>query len=160
MNLMLLFDLVGSPTFQMILTAGFMTAGGACYLGFKVRQEKLLSAYTPLCFLPVAAALIGTLNGTTSSISMQLQTEQTHLSFSTTTLLLMHATPLLFGFTASTPALIITCCSRLAVLWREQNPKPAVTPKVDPNAEPNLISPTEQITREADEYLEKIMRPR
>ena len=108
MDLQLLFDLVGSATLAMILVTGVLATGGACHLAFQVREQKLLQAFTPICLLPSFVALLATLNSVITGISIQLQSPQSDLQISTTTRLLMHATPLLVGLAASVPALFLT----------------------------------------------------
>ncbi|HBV65243.1 MAG TPA: hypothetical protein DEF45_19720 [Rhodopirellula sp.] len=160
MDLQLLFDLVGSATLALILVTGVLATGCACFLSFKVRQEKLLHAFTPICFLPSVIALLATLNSVMTGISIQLQTNQSDLQISTTTRLLMHATPLIVGLAASTPALILTCGSRFVLIYRDIHAESDESQIAESSDEPSLITPAEQITRDADEYLEKLIRPR
>ena len=160
MDLQLLFDLVGSATLALILVTGVLATGCACFLSFKVRQEKLLHAFTPICFFPSVIALLATLNSVMTGISIQLQTNQSDLQISTTTRLLMHATPLIVGLAASTPALILTCGSRFVLIYRDIHAESDESQIAESSDEPSLITPAEQITRDADEYLEKLIRPR
>lgn len=160
MDLQLLFDLVGSATLAMILVTGVLATGGACHLAFQVREQKLLQAFTPICLLPSFVALLATLNSVITGISIQLQSPQSDLQISTTTRLLMHATPLLVGLAASVPALVLTCFSRFVIIYRDIHAESDESQLADSGDEPNLITPTEQITRDADEYLAKLVRPR
>ncbi|MAI74531.1 MAG: hypothetical protein CMM01_27045 [Rhodopirellula sp.] len=160
MDLQLLFDLVGSATLGTILVTGVLATGVACFLSFQVRQEKLLAAFAPVCFLPSVIALLATLNSVMTGISIQLQTNQSDLQISTTTRLLMHATPLFVGLAASMPALVLTCGSRFVLIYRDIHAKSDESPIIESSDDSNLITPTEQISRDADEYLEKLIRPR
>ncbi|TWT92030.1 hypothetical protein [Stieleria varia] len=160
MNLSLLLQLCGVPlTIGLIVISAILTIV-SLLLYFRTRKESLLTAFFPLTFLPVAAGLASTVIDMVSSIGLQMDPDY-GAAMEPVFLLQVGLVPLLAGALASAPPMIVTAAGRWLLAWKASGfrltpePKPKVKTAVEIASEER-----EAMTRDADKYLEQIIRPR
>ncbi|MEM9588354.1 MAG: hypothetical protein AAGA03_13810, partial [Planctomycetota bacterium] len=127
----------------------------AVYLAFGIKQERLLIAFFPLCFVPILAGCFSTLASMLSSISMQLDADN-ELAMDSAFLLQMAFVPLIVSVLASSPPSIVTAVGRWLAAWRDSG----VAFVKPPKPEAKTVTEEETVAREADDYLDRLVRPR
>ncbi len=157
MNLSLLIQICGLPLITVIVVTSLILTLAACYLAFSVKQEDLLVAFLPLTALPAIAALFATFTGTLSSIGLQLDSG-TDVAVDAGFILQMNLVPLLVGLLAAVPAALIASFGRWFLAWRASGI--LLWGQSQPVAESEMVDADEWITKETDDYLSQLTRPR
>ena len=158
MNLPLFLQVCGLSLALVVSLLAFALMGVAYYLAFHIKDDRLLAAFFPFTGLPFVAALLSTITGTLSSISMQV--ENSDMNLDSGFMLQMSVVPLLVGLFAGIPAAAIAAWGRWLIAWEASGVTLAdIIPKPD-------MDPVEESSRgedwdqqETDDYLNTI-RPK
>ncbi len=156
MNFSLLIQLCGVPLLLVVLATSVMVTCAACYLVFSVRQENLLVAFLPLTLLPLVPAFFVLFTGTLSSIGLQLDTDS-DIAFDSGLALQMNLVPVFLGVLASLPPALVTALGRWMLVWKASG---IVLFPPRESAETETIDPETWESKETDEYLDQLIRPR
>jgi len=157
MNASLLVQLCGLPLIAVLSLLSLALFAFSLFLAFRVRRESLLVAFLPVCILPPIAGLFFSLTSTMSSIRLQLDNGE-NLGFESGLLLEMNLVPLLASLLAACPAALVAVAGRWWLAWSASGER--MLPERKKQTEPDSLSDDAWVAREADDYLEKLVRPR
>jgi len=157
MNASLLVQLCGVPLISLLSALSLGLLAFALFLVLRIRRESLLVAFLPVCILPVVAGIFFSLSSTISSISLQLDNGE-NLGFESGLLLEMNLVPVLTSLLAACPAAVVTITGRWWLAWVASGER--LLPEKQENPEQDGTSEDEWVAREADDYLERLVRPR
>jgi hypothetical protein len=160
MNLSVLVQVCGVPLLVVIGILATLLVGLAIYLVVVAKLEELLAAFVPLTLLPALAGLLVTFLDSLSSIGLQVD-GTADVAMEPGFLMQMNLIPLLTGLVAGTPGMIIAIAGRWALAWRNSGIRwmPERGPD-DPSSTGDRAAQEAWVAKEADEYLEKLARPR
>lgn len=155
MSLSLLFGLCGVPLVIVITGLSIMLCVVALYLTFGAKNERLLSAFMPMSLLPAMAGLAATFTSTLLTIASELNAES-DVAIDSGLVFQMNMIPLFAGLVMAVPPALIAMVGRWRLAWGEsgielfpKKPKPIVE-----------IDPATQLGRDAEDYLERLVRQR
>lgn len=157
MSFSLLVDLCGTPLLVVLTILSLALSVMAFCLTFGLKQQMLLIAFMPLAVLPIAAGLATTFFSVVSSIGQQLETD-TAVALDSGFLIQMHMVPVLAGMLAAMPPLVIASVGRWMLAWRASGLRLFPTRKQTPETEE--LNPGDFVKQEAEDYLDKLVRPR
>ncbi|MEO9590653.1 hypothetical protein [Rhodopirellula bahusiensis] len=157
MNVQFLVQLIGLPLTLVlsILSAALFIV--ALILVVRFKNPQVLAAFQPLTWLPVAAGIISTFIELLSSIGLQLS-DNDAIAGSSSLLFQMTLVPLLASLVATMPGLLTTVIGRYLLAWKASGLR-WTKPKAS-SSTTREVDPDEWVSREADDYLEKLVRPR
>jgi hypothetical protein len=154
--LSLFLDLIGVPLVVSLCTTTMLLTAFAFFLVFRVKDERLLLAYLPLTSFPLLIGLIAAFIGMMTSISMQLN-ESNQIAVESGLLLQMNLLPMLAGVVAAIPPMISVVIGRWGLVWKASGVRLLPVKKVEAT---ETVDPEVIRRRGAEEYLEKLVRPR
>ncbi len=152
----LLIQLCGFPLLGILTITSIGLSVFAWFLAFRVRNQHLLAAYLPLTALPILPVLFVLLTGNVSSIALQVNADA-DIAIDSGLAFQMNLIPLFVGLLFATPAAAITVTGRWILVWRESGVE--LFPKSD-EPESQVIDPADYDAKEAEDYLEQLIRPR
>ena len=157
MNFSLLVQLCGFPLLIVLSVLSVVLSLVALYLAFGAKQESLLSAFLPMTILPAVAGLLMTFLDMVSSIGLQLD-ENTGTAIDSAFVLQMNLIPVLTGLVAAVPPACIVIIARWLCAWKASGIK-LLEPK-EADSDTSSDDHERWVANEADEYMEKLVRPR
>ncbi len=157
MNFSLLVQLCGYPLLILLVILSLSLSLIAFFLVFGAKQEGLLAAFLPLTILPAAAGLMLTFLDMISSIGLQLN-ENDGATIEPGFLLQMNLIPIVTGFVAAVPPVCIAVVGRWVLAWKASGITLLETTQHDSDRLPE--DHDKWVAQEADDYLEKLVRPR
>jgi hypothetical protein len=157
LNVQFLIQLIGLPLTLVlsILSAALFIV--ALILVVRFKNPQVLAAFQPLTWLPVAAGIISTFIELLSAIGLQLS-DNDAIAGSSSLLFQMTLVPLLASLVATMPGLLTTVFGRYLLAWKDSGLR-WTKPKAS-SSTTQEVDPDEWVSREADDYLEKLVRPR
>lgn len=157
---MVVVSVCGVPFLVCLAILALVVSFGALLLLVRFKQEKLMSAYMPFCFLPLMAGLIQSLLAIGSGIGMQMD-DSMDFVVDSGLLLQMNLLPLLVGAVACAPALLITTIGRWRLVWKasglrllRERASEGATKDGDGDQSGAWVE------QETNDYLERLVRPR
>ncbi|MCA9140832.1 MAG: hypothetical protein KDB00_28875 [Planctomycetales bacterium] len=158
MNLSRFIQICGLPLFALIAVLSLVLTIVAVLLVVKAKRDFLLSAFLPLCFLPLMLASATSLFSFLSSIEIQLNDNED--AFRDPGLLLtMNLVPVFFGATASFLPAVVTMLGRWSLAWQASGIK-LLPERQNRESDGGGIDPDAWVSKEADDYIEQLVRPR
>ncbi|MCC9600604.1 hypothetical protein LOC67_08525 [Stieleria sp. JC731] len=159
MNASLLIQVCGLPLILLLAVLSFGLSIAAILLFFKAKQETLLAAFLPLCFLPVLATISVCLIDLLSSIDRMIgQTDQVRDSAYFVFLLATNLMTVLLGLTASAVPATIAMLGRWALAWQTSGLR--LFPERPVDEANDQLDAEAWTNKEADDYLDQLIRPR
>lgn len=157
MNVQFLIQLIGLPLTLVLCTLSIALFFMALVLVVRFKNQQLLTAFQPLTWLPVVAGIFSTLAGLISSIGLQLGDDD-EIVGNSSLLFQMALVPLMASLVATMPGLLTTIFGRYLLAWKASGLH-WLKPKAK-SSKTQEIDSDEWVAREADDYLEKLVRPR
>lgn len=158
MNFNHLIQICGLPLVAALIGLSGLLTVASCLLIFKARRELLLSAFFPLCFLPLLLSIVAALFGLMGSIDAQLVDEDGLLRDSGF-LLSTNLVVLLFGASVSAMPAAVTMLGRWTLAWQASGLRLLPERSERDDAEGGF-DPEAWANQEAENYLEELVRPR
>lgn len=156
MDFSLVTQLCGLPLIIVLSVLAVLLTIFALTVALKFRRNDLLTAFLPLTALPLAAGLASGLVGSLDSIGMQLDVD-TGYDLEPAFLLQMNLVPILVSLVACLPAWLVVVLARWTLAYKLSGVRFRPERPVPP---PSAEDQQKWIAREADDYLEKLVRPK
>ncbi|QEG00851.1 hypothetical protein Mal15_49270 [Stieleria maiorica] len=158
MNLSRFVQICGPSFFAVTAVLSIGLSVAVILLAVKAKRELLLSAFFPLCFLPLLIAVGVSLFRLLSSIDMQLDHEEASLR-DPGLLLTMNLVPLFYGATASAVPAAFAMLGRWGLAWRASGIRLLPERKHEDSGS-DQFDPAAWAKKDADDYIEQLVRPR
>lgn len=156
MKFSLLLQLCGLPLIIVLAVLASVLTLFVLVLAIRFQRTDLLTAFLPLTALPLAAGLASSLVGSLDSIGLQLD-PGTDYEIEPAFFLQMNLVPVLVSIHACLPPFLTAIVARWLLAYRISGvrlfPERAAPPPTDSDQET-------WVAREADDYLEKLVRPK
>lgn len=157
MNVAFFIDLCGLPLLVVLIAIEIALVAAACYLFWSARRTDLLTAFLPLTAAPIVAGLSSTLVGLVSSIGLQLN-ESVDYQIDPGFLLQMNLVPLVASCIVALPAASIAAIGRYWLTWQESGLR--LFPEREKKDDDSSTDDRDWVTKEADDYLERLVKAR
>jgi hypothetical protein len=158
-NLSLLVQLCGWPLIIGLVLTEVSLLVIVGYLVFVAKRENLLQAFFPLTGLPIAMGLVGTFLGFVSGIGMQVD-ENEAIGLDPIFLLQMNLIPLFASCIAAMPAAVLCSGFRFQKAWQSSGLRLIAEKPAESMEEDEGISDRKRLERDADDYLDRLVRSR
>lgn len=159
MNLNFFVQVCGLPLIAITVTLSLALSVAAVFLAVRTKKSMVLEAFTPFCWLPLFSSLGMSLLGFISSLGIQMNSDDGAM-IDSGIVLTMNLVPLLFGGLMSVIPFMVASICRWKLVWKTTGAQ-LFSPRVPaPKEGDQGFDPDAWANQEADDYIDRLVRPR